>query len=83
MSNYSKIVRSNILAEFGRKDIYQAHAAEWINISPAAFGFRLNGKTDFRLGELITIAEKLGVPFSTLVAGLDEVVAEHKQEMAS
>ncbi|MGP9527400.1 hypothetical protein [Glutamicibacter sp. AOP5-A2-18] len=83
MSNYSKIVRSNILAEFGRKDIYQARAAEWINISPAAFGFRLNGKTDFRLGELVTLAEQLQVPFSTLVHGLDEVVAEHHESVAS
>lgn len=83
MSNYSKTVRSNILAELGRKDISQSRAAEWVNISPASFGFRLNGKTDFRLGELMTLAEKLQVPFTVLVNGLDEIVAEKNQAVAS
>lgn len=83
MSNYSKIVRSNVLAELGRKDISQSRAAEWVKLSPASFGFRLNGKTEFRLGELIVLAERLNVPFSVLVSGLDEIAAEHSKELAS
>lgn len=82
MSNYSKVVRSNVLAEFGRKDISQSMGASWLGLSPASFGFRLNGKTDFRLGELMILANKLNVPFSTLVSGLDDVVAELTKEVA-
>ena len=83
MSNYSKIVRSNIQAELGRRDVSQSRAAGWVEMSPASFGFRLNGKTEFRLGELVTLAERLQVPFSTLVNGLDEIVSEHRDQVAS
>ena len=83
MTNFPKIVRSNIQAELARRDVLQTTAAGWLQMSPASFGFRLSGKTDFRLGELITLAERLQVPFSTLTQGLDEALAEHKVEVAS
>lgn len=76
MNDYLKVLRANILAEFGRQEISRAQAAGWVNISPASFGTRLNGTTDFRIGELITLAIKLQVPFSTIVEGLDDVVLE-------
>lgn len=71
MSNYHRIIRSNILGEFGRQDVSQTKGGSWLDLSPASFGARLSGRTDFRLGELVILAENLGVPFSTLVEGID------------
>lgn len=76
MATYSQAVRANVLAELGRKDLKQHVAASWLPISGSAFSARLDGKVEFRIGELMKIAIHLGVPFTTLVAGLDEIVAE-------
>ncbi|VMP20995.1 Uncharacterised protein [Streptococcus pneumoniae] len=32
---------------------------------------RMSGQVEFRLGELLELARVLGVPFATLVAGID------------
>lgn len=72
MTNYQRVLRANVLAELGRADVTRARAGEWIGLSPASFGQRLSGKTDFRMGELMKIAGELKVPVSTLTNGLDD-----------
>lgn len=76
MATYSQAIRANLLAELGRKDIKQQTAAAWFPVSPSAFSAKLYGKSDFKVGELMKLAIHLQVPFTTLVAGLDELVQE-------
>lgn len=71
MAIYHRVIRSNIAAELGRKGISQREAANRLDLSPASFGSRLAGRTEFRLGELIRLSEIIGVSFLTLIEGVD------------
>lgn len=71
---YQQALRSNIAAEMGRRNFTQAAVSAGLGLSPSAFSARLNGHTDFRVSELVHLAMLLGVPISTLVAGMDEEV---------
>lgn len=78
MAIYYEVLRSNIAAELGRKGISQREAAIGINLSPASFGSRLAGRTEFRLGELIRLSEIIGVSFLTLIEGVDSEQTDHQ-----
>lgn len=69
--DYKEHLRSNIAAELGRHGVSQSRAARELQLSPASFGSRLQGRTDFRIGELLDLAKFLQVPFSTLTEGID------------
>lgn len=56
----------NIRAELARAGITQERMAEILGLSRAAWGRRLKGDVDWRLAELLRIADKLGVPLSRL-----------------
>lgn len=75
MATYQQLMRANIAAELGRRDLTQREAAQRLDISGAALTSRMLGRTDFKLGELILLASVLEVPFSTLVNGLDDSVS--------
>ena len=72
MATYQRLIRANIAAELGRRDLTQRDAALRLRMSGAALTSRMVGRTDFKLGELIVLARYLEVPFSTLVIGLDD-----------
>lgn len=72
---YHVVVRSNVKAELARKDIQGQAAAEEIGMSAAMLSSRLHGRSDWRLGELVKLAEMLDIPFSRLVEGIDSEVA--------
>lgn len=76
MAIYHRLVRANIAAELGRRDLTQREAAEHLRISSPSFASRMAGRTEFRLGELVYLADYLGVLFSTLTAGLDTAADE-------
>jgi len=71
MMDYKEHLKSNIAAELGRHGVSQSKAAKHLQLSPASFGSRLQGRTDFRIGELLDLAKYLQVPFSTLTEGID------------
>lgn len=71
MSNHTRCVRSNLAAEISRRDLTQARAAALAGLTPDGLSKRMSGQVEFRLGELLELARVLGVPFATLVAGID------------
>ena len=70
-SNHTRCVRSNLAAEISRRDLTQARAAALAGLTPDGLSKRMSGQVEFRLGELLELARVLGVPFATLVAGID------------
>lgn len=73
--NYHVLVRSNVKAELARKDVQGQAAAERIGMSATMLSSRLHGRSDWRLGELVKLAEILDIPFSRLIEGIDAEVA--------
>lgn len=41
-------------------------------MTPAMFSSRLHGRTQWRIAELVELSQVLDVPFSRLIAGVDE-----------
>lgn len=69
---YQKVLKSNIAAEMGRRDLTQGKLSADLGLSPSALSARLNGHTDFKVSELVFLARLLRVPITTLVAGIDD-----------
>jgi transcriptional regulator with XRE-family HTH domain len=55
-------VAANVRAELARKRISQTQIAEHLGVSRQNVAQRLNGRVDFRVGELIAIAALLDIP---------------------
>lgn len=53
-------------------DMSQAQAAAAVGLSQPQFSKRLRGEVDWKLGDLVQLAEVFKIPFTSLVAGLDE-----------
>jgi predicted transcriptional regulator len=70
--DFRRVLRSNIAAELGRRDVTQSRAAEALGLSQTAFSSRMSGRAEFKISELVRLASYLGVPVSVLLAGLDE-----------
>lgn len=83
MNTYQRRLRANIAAELGRNDMTQAEAANRLGMTPGGMANRMNGKVDFRAGELVQLSNVLQVSFSTLTAGLDESVSAMSGSVAS
>ncbi|GAA3788306.1 helix-turn-helix domain-containing protein [Micrococcus endophyticus] len=73
MTNHTRCVRANLAAEISRRDLTQARAAVLAGLTPDGLSKRMSGQIEFRLSELLSLARVLGVPFATLVDGLDAV----------
>lgn len=69
---YQDALRGNIKAELGRSNRKAKEAAAAIGLAPGVFSSRLNGRTEWRVGELIQLAIALRIPFDRLVEGVDE-----------
>ena len=50
-----------IRGEMRRKKISQEKAANWLNISRASLSYRINGKIEWSLREILSLFELLGV----------------------
>lgn len=74
MTTYRQRLRANIAAELGRNNVTQAEAAAHLGMTRAGLNNRMNGRVDFRTGEIFSLAAFLRVPYSTLTAGLDDLV---------
>lgn len=71
MTNYRQRVRANIKAELGRLDRRQSDAAALLGFSQATMTNRMAGRSDFQLGELLSLAAWLGVSLETLLHGVE------------
>ena len=69
--NYHEALRANIGAELGRRDISQAQAAAQLGLAQSSFSSRLQGRTEFKLSELVALSSFLGVPLAGLVGDID------------
>lgn len=58
---------ANVRAEMARRKVRQIALARHLNLSQAAISRRLNGTTDFSVGELCATAELLGVTATSLL----------------
>lgn len=76
MSNHVRCVRGNLAAEIGRRDLTQARVAQLAGLTQDGLSRRMSGQVEFRLSELVRLAEVLNVPFSTLVEGMDQMSME-------
>ena len=61
-------VAANVRAELARKQITQIEVAARLGVSRQNVAQRLNGRVDFRVGELIAIAGLLDIPVADLLA---------------
>lgn len=75
MTSYKDVLRSNIKAELARRDWKGQQAAQRIGLTPAMFSSRLHGRTEWRMNELVALADALAIPFSRLLSGIDDVQA--------
>lgn len=67
---YHDSLRGNVKAELARADLKGKDAAAAIGITPAVFSSRLHGRSDWRIRELVALAEALDVPIDRLLAGV-------------
>ncbi|GAA4828306.1 helix-turn-helix domain-containing protein [Garicola koreensis] len=68
---YSKQVRANVLAEMGRRELRQSDVALVLDTSQKNVSRRLHGDVDWKLGELLKLAETWDLPLATILAGAD------------
>lgn len=68
--NNTKQISDKVASAIARNDRSLASVAEAVGIPKTTFNRKINGRTDFYMGELIAIAVTLGV-------GLDEFVPDN------
>lgn len=61
-------VAANVRAELARKRITQTKVAARLGVSRQNVAQRLSGRVDFRVSELVAIAELLEIPVTALLA---------------
>ena len=66
---------ANVRAEMARCGVTQTTLARKIGLSQTAVSARLKGRTPFDINELVLIAQVLGVPLDTLLAGVTSDLA--------
>ncbi|WP_101574880.1 helix-turn-helix domain-containing protein [Brevibacterium sp. 239c] len=69
---YSKQVRANVMAEMGRRELRQMDVAEILKISQNNVSRRLHGAVDWKLGELLRLAQVWEIPLATLLNGTED-----------
>lgn len=63
-------VPANVRAELARRRIRQTEVADRLGVSRQNVSQRLNGTVDFRVGELIAIADMCGITLAELIDGV-------------
>jgi transcriptional regulator with XRE-family HTH domain len=61
-------VAATVRAEMARRRVRQTALAKHLDLSQAAVSRRLNGETEFAVGELLAVADLLGVSAASLLA---------------
>lgn len=69
---YTKLLRANILAEMGRRELRQADVAEILSTSQRSVSKRMTGDTDWRVGDVLHLAQAWDIPVATLLAGIED-----------
>lgn len=72
MRSIQEVIARNIRVAAAEKDWSLAHVAELAEMSKQALSKRLQGETAMKLDDLARLARALDIPFSRLVAGVDE-----------
>lgn len=70
--NYTDQLRANVVSQLSKREMSQAVAGESLNLRQNSLSARLYGKTDFRLKELLSLAELFGISIHELLAGVEE-----------
>lgn len=63
-------IGANVRLEMTRAGRQQQELAEWLTMDPSLLSRRINGKTMFRVSELLTLSSRLGVPLDRFLVGL-------------
>ena len=63
-------VAANVRAELARRRITQTDVAQRLGVTRQNVAQRLNGSVDFRVGELIAVADMLGITIAELLDGV-------------
>ena len=63
-------VAAHVRAELARRRITQTDVAQRLGVSRQNVAQRLNGSVDFRVGELIAVADMLGITIAELLNGV-------------
>lgn len=67
-------VAAEVRAELARQKVTQREVGEFLDLVQPAVQLRLAGKRPFRVEELITLADKLGVPVARFIPDMCEPV---------
>lgn len=74
---YIDQLRANVVAQLSKRGMNQADAGVAVNLRQSSISARLKGITQFRLSELLAIAELFGVSVHDL---LSDVEKEYRAE---
>ncbi|MGO0603283.1 helix-turn-helix domain-containing protein [Brevibacterium linens] len=69
---YTRQVRANVLAEMGRRELKQGDVAQILNTSQRSVSKRMTGDTDWRIGDLLRLAQAWDIPIATLLQGTED-----------
>lgn len=69
---YTRVVRANILAEMGRRELRQSDVAAILHTSQRSVSKRMTGETDWRIGDLLQLAQAWSIPIATLLDGVED-----------
>lgn len=70
--SYHEMLYRNIGEALGRADWSNTRAAEAIGMKRSTFSAKRSGTSDFRIRELVRLAQSLNIPFSELTKGFDD-----------
>ena len=62
---YTRQVRANVLAEMGRRELKQGDVAQILNTSQRSVSKRMTGDTDWRIGDLLRLAQAWDIPIGS------------------
>jgi len=83
--SYTDQLRANIVSHLSKREMSQTVAGEYLNLRQNSLSARLYGKTDFRLRELLLLAQLFGISVHELLNGVEEefLLRGHPEGVAS
>jgi len=70
--SYTDQLRANVVSHLSKREMSQSVAGESLDLRQNSLSARLYGKTDFRLKELLILAELFGISIHDLLNGVEE-----------
>lgn len=77
--SYTDQLRANVVSQLSKREMSQAVAGEFLNLRQNSISARLYGKTEFRLKELLILAELFEVSIHELLAGVEYEYLKNRQ----